>query len=139
MKKNTINSDTLLSLISKHSPDMLWIKDLNGRYLYANNAICNGLLIATPDEVIGKTDIFFALREREKYKDNKNWHTFGELCANTDLETIKYMRPLRFLENGNIQGKMTYLEVDKAPFFDENKNLIGVIGTARDITEQILL
>ena len=34
---------------------------------------------------------------------------------------------------------MTYLEVDKAPFFDENKNLIGVIGTARDITEQILL
>ncbi len=49
------------------------------------------------------------------------------------------MRPLRFLENGNIQGKMTYLEVDKAPFFDENKNLIGVIGTARDITEQILL
>ncbi len=139
MKKNTINSDTLLSLISKHSPDMLWIKDLNGRYLYANNAICNGLLIATPDEVIGKTDIFFALREREKYKDNKNWHTFGELCTNTDLETIKYMRPLRFLENGNIQGKMTYLEVDKAPFFDENKNLIGVIGTARDITEQILL
>ncbi|MGJ0344241.1 EAL domain-containing protein [Aliarcobacter cryaerophilus] len=139
MKKNTINSDTLLSLISKHSPDMLWIKDLNGRYLYANNAICNGLLIATPDEVIGKTDIFFALREREKNKDNKNWHTFGELCANTDLETIKYMRPLRFLENGNIQGKMTYLEVDKAPFFDENKNLIGVIGTARDITEQILL
>ena len=58
MKKNTINSDTLLSLISKHSPDMLWIKDLNGRYLYANNAICNGLLIATPNEVIGKTDIF---------------------------------------------------------------------------------
>lgn len=139
MKKNTINSDTLLNLITKHSPDMLWIKDLNGRYLYANNAICNGLLIATPDEVIGKTDIFFALREREKNKDNKNWHTFGELCANTDLETIKYMRPLRFLENGNIQGKMTYLEVDKAPFFDENKNLIGVIGTARDITEQILL
>src|SRR5574344_895573 len=139
MKTNTINSDTLLNLITKHSPDMLWIKDLNGRYLYANNAICNGLLIATPDEVIGKTDIFFALREREKNKDNINWHTFGELCANTDLETIKYMRPLRFLENGNIKGKMTYLEVDKAPFFDENKNLMGVIGTARDITEQILL
>ena len=35
MKKNTINSDTLLNLITKHSPDMLWIKDLNGRYLYA--------------------------------------------------------------------------------------------------------
>ena len=139
MKKNTINSDTLLNLITKHSPDMLWIKDLNGRYLYANNAICNGLLIATPNEVLGKTDIFFALREREKYKDNKNWHTFGELCTNTDLETIKSMKPLRFLENGNIKGKMTYLEVDKAPFFDENKNLIGVIGTARDITEQILL
>ncbi|HKM18974.1 MAG TPA: EAL domain-containing protein [Aliarcobacter sp.] len=139
MKNYTINSGTLLNLISKHSPDMLWIKDLNGRYLYANNAICSGLLIATPNEVLGKTDIFFALREREKYQDNKSWHTFGELCTNTDLEIVKAMKPLRFLENGNIQGKMTYLEVDKAPFFDENKKLIGVIGTARDITEQVLL
>lgn len=61
------------------------------------------------------------------------------MCTNTDLETIKAMKPLRFLEHGNIKGKLTYFEVDKAPFFDEHKNLIGVIGTARDTTEAVLL
>ncbi|RXI27531.1 EAL domain-containing protein [Aliarcobacter trophiarum] len=137
--KTLLSSKTLLELITKHSPDMLWIKDLEGRYLYANSAICNGLLMAKPDEVIGKTDVFFALREKEKYKEVKDWHTFGELCTNTDLETIKAMKPLRFLEHGNIKGKLTYFEVDKAPFFDEHKNLIGVIGTARDTTEAVLL
>ncbi|RBQ29130.1 sensor domain-containing protein [Aliarcobacter vitoriensis] len=136
---NNIKSKTLLKLISKHSPDMLWVKDLEGKYLYANSAICTGLLMATEDEVLGNTDIFFAKREREKYKDNKEWHTFGELCKNTDEETIKVMKPSRFLEYGNIKGKMTYLQVDKAPFFNKNNELVGIIGTARDITEETIL
>ncbi|WP_418185011.1 EAL domain-containing protein [Aliarcobacter vitoriensis] len=136
---NNIKSKTLLKLISKHSPDMLWVKDLEGKYLYANSAICTGLLMATEDEVLGNTDIFFATREREKHKDNKEWHTFGELCKNTDEETIKVMKPSRFLEYGNIKGKMTYLQVDKAPFFNKNNELVGIIGTARDITEETIL
>ncbi|MFW2454326.1 GGDEF domain-containing protein, partial [Aliarcobacter butzleri] len=42
-------------------------------------------------------------------------------------------------EKGNIRGKFKYLEVDKDPFLYENEKLVGVIGTARDITENILL
>jgi hypothetical protein len=38
---------------------MLWAKDLEGYYLYANEAICNNLLMATPDEVLGKCDVIF--------------------------------------------------------------------------------
>ena len=56
---------------------------------------------------------------------------------NTDLETIKYKETIKIFKM-EILKEMTYLEVDKF-IFDENKNLIGVIGTARDITEQILL
>lgn len=136
--KPAIDPENLLKLISEYSPDMLWIKDLKGRYLYANNAICKGLLIATPDEVFGKDDNFFVKRVREKHKENPEYHTFSS-CSDSDEETLKAMKSLRFIEKGNIKGKLKYLEVDKAPFFDENGKLVGVIGTARDITEKILL
>ncbi len=80
----------LLNLLTYHLPDMLWVKDVNGIYLYANKAICEGLLMAKDtQEPIGKNDIFFAMREREAHKDIPNWHTFGELCFNSDQVVIE--------------------------------------------------
>lgn len=137
--KSILRPENFLNLISKHLPDMLWAKDLDGNYLYANEAICNNLLMATPDEVIGKCDVFFATRERNKHPENKNWHTFGELCFNSDYVVLENMKPMIFEEYGNIKGKLVYLEVHKAPLHDSNGKLIGTIGSGRDITAQILL
>lgn len=130
------HSTELLELLTLHLPDMLWIKDNDGKYIYANKAICDGLLMAeSTDEVIGKDDVFFALREREKHKDNPQWHTFGELCFNSDLIVIEKNKPMRFEEYGNVKGEMLYLEVFKAPFYDRQGNIIGTVGAGRDITE----
>ena len=130
------NNSELIDLLTKNLPDMLWVKDTNGRYLYANEAICNGLLMAkNTQEPIGKNDIFFALREREAHSDNPEWHTFGELCFNSDQEVIDKNRAMKFEEYGNVKGKMLYLEVFKAPFYDERGNILGTVGTGRDITE----
>jgi len=139
MKKGRLRPKTLLKLISKNAPDMLWVKDLKKRYLYANYTTCKNLLIANPDEIMGKTGIFFANREKRKHKDDKNWHTFEEACTSSDKEVLKILKPIEFLEHGTIQGKMTYLRVFKAPFFDKNNELIGIIGSARDVTEEIKL
>ncbi|AXX90428.1 GGDEF domain-containing protein [Arcobacter suis] len=139
MDSTLIQPDDFLKLISKHLPDMLWAKDLDGRYLYANDAICNKLLMATPQEVIGKNDVFFAQRERAKHPENKQWHTFGELCFNSDTLVLDEMKPMIFEEYGNIKGELVYLEVNKAPLQDVNGKLIGTIGSGRDITSQVLL
>lgn len=126
-----------LQLISDHLPDMLWVKDTSGRYLFANRSICENLLMAThTEEPLGKTDIYFAQREREKNIDNLEWHTFGELCFNSDEEVLRHMKPMRFEEHGNLRGECVYLDVNKAPLFDAENNLIGVIGSGRDITAQ---
>ena len=126
----------LLNLLTLHLPDMLWVKDLDGNYVYANKAICDGLLMAKDtQEPIGKGDVFFALRERELHKDKPQWHTFGELCFNSDQDVIDNDKAMKFEEYGNIKGKMLYLEVYKAPFYDENGKTIGTVGTGRDITE----
>ena len=130
------HNSNLLILLTKNLPDMLWVKDLNGNYLYANKAICDGLLMAKDTkEPIGKGDVFFALREREAHKDKPEWHTFGELCFNSDQTVIDEDKPMKFEEYGNVKGKLLYLEVFKAPFYDKDKNIIGTVGTGRDITE----
>ena len=95
--------------------------------------------MATPKEVIGKNDVFFAKREREKHPENKQWHTFGELCFNSDTLVLDEMKPMIFEEYGNIKGELVYLEVNKAPLQDVNGKLIGTIGSGRDITSQVLL
>ncbi|MDP3302346.1 MAG: EAL domain-containing protein [Sulfuricurvum sp.] len=130
-------SYNFLQLISDHLSDMLWVKNTKGEYLFANKAICDNLLMANnTEEPIGKTDIFFALREREKHSEDPAWHTFGELCFNSDEEVLRQMKPMQFEEFGNIRGELVYLDVHKAPFYDNDGNLIGIIGSGRDITHQ---
>lgn len=130
------HNSELLKLLTQNLPDMLWVKELNGNYVYANKAICNGLLMANDtDEPIGKNDIFFAQREREAHSENPNWHTFGELCFNSDLIVIENNKPMKFEEYGNVKGEFLYLEVYKAPFYDKDGNIIGTVGAGRDITQ----
>lgn len=130
------HNSELLKLLTKHLPDMLWVKDKYGNYIYANKAICDGLLMAKDtNEPIGKDDVFFAIREREAHKEDPEWHTFGELCFNSDQVTIDNNKPMKFEEYGNVKGKLIYLEVYKAPFYDEEGNILGTVGAGRDITK----
>lgn len=126
-------------MLSDNLPDMLWIKDLEGRYLFVNKAICDQLLMAhDTDEPIGNTDLFFAKREREAHSDQKEWHTFGELCYDSDKIVLEALKPMRFEEYGTIKGQMVYLEVHKAPLYNNYGKLIGTVGSGRNITEQVL-
>jgi len=124
-------------LMADTEPDMLWAKDLNREYIFVNRAICDKLLCAESiDEPIGKTDMFFAQRERNRHPDDPNWHTFGEICRDSDGITLDAMQTMQFDEFGNIRGKFLFLDVYKAPLVDETGKLIGVVGSARDITKQ---
>ena len=128
---------TLLRLVCDNVPDMIWAKDLQKRYIFANTALCRTLLhAADTDEPVGKTDLFFAQRERSRFPDDPDWHTFGEICRDTDQITMDAGRPQQFDEYGNIQGRFLYLDVRKAPLMDENGVMIGTVGSAREVTEQ---
>ena len=122
----------MLHSVAEALPDMMWCKDLNGKYIYANMAIKTGLLFDMEPE--GKCDIELATVAK-KYFGNDN-HTFGEKCKNSDLVVLESEVPQRFLESGKIKGKMVYLEVFKAPFY-VNGELRGVVGTGRDMTEYV--
>ncbi len=128
---------TFFRLMADNVKDMIWAKDLNGKYIFTNKAMCDHLLIAeNVEEPVGKTDMFFANRERKKQPDNAEWHTFGEICGNTDQVVIRSMKPERFNEYGNIRGELLFLDVIKAPLWDENGEMIGTVGSARDVTQE---
>ncbi len=126
---------TLLRLMADNMSDMLWAKNLNNEYIFVNKAICTDLLSARDtSEPLGKTDIFFARRERNAHPDNPEWHTFGEICMDSDAAILEAMKPMHFDEYGNVRGKFLFLDVHKAPLYDDDGRLIGIVGSARDVT-----
>lgn len=131
------NLYTLMRSMSDTMSDMMWAKNLNNEYIFSNEAFSKRILNAVDNqEPIGKSDLFFALRERASHPDDPTWHTFGEICADTDVITLQNMKQMQFDEYGNVKGKFVFLDVNKAPLYNEKGELIGVVGSARDITDR---
>ncbi|MDD3857025.1 MAG: PAS domain S-box protein [Methanoculleus sp.] len=127
----------LARMMCDNVPDLIWAKDMEGRYLFANRALCDKLLnAADTDEPVGKTGLFFAERERLAHSDDPAWHTFDEICRDSDAIVMESGEPMRFDEYGNIKGEFLFLDVNKAPFRDENGRMIGTVGCGRDVTEE---
>jgi PAS domain S-box-containing protein len=131
------NMFTMFRLMADNMQDMLWAKDLEKNFIFANKAVCKNLLkAADTDEPIGKSDIFFAGRERRSHPDDAGWHTFGELCQDSDKVVMDSGKMEHFDEYGNVNGKFLFLDVWKAPIYDERGVMVGVVGSGRDVTRQ---
>ncbi len=127
---------SMLRLVCDNEPDMIWAKDVEGRYIFANKAMCTKLLDAEDtDEPIGKTDKFFTDRSCQKHVGEKPWCSNAEKCQESDLRTMKANAPQRFEEVYFIAGEIRCLDVQKAPLYDEAGKIIGTVGSARDITQ----
>ncbi|WP_136799541.1 PAS domain S-box protein [Desulfosediminicola ganghwensis] len=136
-EKREKNISRMLRMICDNVPDMIWAKDLERKYTFVNKATCKNLLKAVDTtEPLGKTDLHFAERERARYPENPSWHTFGEICRDSDTIIMDTGAPGRFDEFGNVSGKHLHLSVHIAPFFDDNGKIIGTVGCGRDVTEQ---
>ena len=129
--KEIKKKDLIIQTMINQSPDMFWCKDTNGKYMFANKAIKDNLLC--DDDVIGKTDIQLAKQAKKTYGDEN--HTFGDMCLNSDKDTIdnKYINK-EYVESGKVRGKMLHLSVKKSIVVLDNE-IIGVVGSGRDITD----
>jgi PAS domain-containing protein len=118
-------------------PDMMWAKDLEGRYTYANRHIINNLLFSKSlDNTLYKTDIEHSMAEKSRVGNDN--HTFGEVCGDSDTIVLEQKRPMKFLEYGLVKGKMIYLEVHKNVFRNAQGIIIGTVGAGRDVTHEYI-
>jgi hypothetical protein len=110
--------------------DMFWVKAIDGKYLLANKAIREHLLF--DDNPVGKYDVDMAKAQKERVGPEN--HTFGEICANSDLIVLDKQKPMKFNEDGIVNGKYMMLQVHKNVLRNEHGMIIGTVGTGRDIT-----
>ena len=129
--KELCKKDVIISAMIEKLPDMLWFKDVDGKYVYANKAIRENLLLDENPE--GKTDLELSYAAKQEYGDRE--HTFGEVCGDSDKDVLENeYESKRYVESGKVKGKMLHLEVNKS-IVKVDGEIIGVVGSGRDITE----
>ena len=117
-----------------HLDDMVWAKDLEGRYIVANKSFREKFRYGiTWDELQGMTDV--ELTKKFKKQVGEGNHTFSELCANSDVVVQRSRLPQKFLKEGNINGKLMKLVVNKSIVVNHTNKMFAICGSGRDVTD----
>lgn len=104
-------------------PDLIWLKDINGRYLFCNRAF-ERLYGAQESEIVGKNDYDFVnVKLADFFRAN-------DLIALSARHAVPNEEELCFKEDG-YQG---IFETIKAPVYDSSDTIVGTLGIARDIS-----
>ncbi len=127
-RKNSEETIKKISLQNKafldNLPDLSWMKDRESRFI-AVNAVFHSMFGVEPSSLIGKTDsdilpAGLALRYR-----------------NDDIKVLETGTKLKIEEPIiGINGEERWIETHKAPLFNDNGEIYGTVGVARDITEK---
>ncbi len=112
-------------------PDPVWLKDLEGRFLYVNKAMCAKILkCRQPRTALGKTESYFAGKaRREGYR-----HDIDRMSEASDRAVYESQKADNFYEYGFIHNKFYYFEIYKSPLVDGEGKVRGLFGLAKDIT-----
>jgi PAS domain S-box-containing protein len=124
-EKELVFKNNLLSTLLHKTPDHIYFKDRESRFVQVSRALVEKLGVENAGEVIGKTDFDFFTKphaqqaykeEREMIKNGK--HVIGKVIKETYLD-----------------GRTAWVSTTKVPWYDEKGKIIGILGISRDITE----
>ena len=110
----------LMNHINQHSPALVYVKDLDGRYLMVNRAYEQTMGVRAAD-LIGQT-----------------YSTIDPDCAEQirALEEQAYAGPVHQQTSGVIGGVHRYFETTRFPVFDSAGALSSTCGVTVDVTDQ---
>ncbi|GEM_PF-2293413 len=114
----------LLHTLMDNSPDMIYFKDTESRFIRINRAKAALLGLDNPEQAVGKTDFDFK-------NDELSQNSFNE-----ERQIIATRQPLidRIEYNPTPDGQPRWLSATKAPIIDQNGRVTGIIGISRDVT-----
>ncbi|MBE2200671.1 MAG: GAF domain-containing protein [Anaerolinea sp.] len=120
-------SQTMLQTVIDNIPQSIFWKNSDSVYLGCNRNFANNAGLATPDDIIGKTDydLPWATTEAEAYRAD-------------DHEVMETNHPKLHIIETQLQadGKQAWLDTNKLPLHDENGRVVGTLGTFENITER---
>jgi PAS domain S-box-containing protein len=120
----------LLQQLTEDSPDYIFVKDRQSRFVFTNKAHAQ-LLLGLEDgaQAIGKSDFdLFPGKE----KDTKRFYAEEQAI----METGKPVLQREWTVPSSATGVTVWLSESKLPIKDEEGQIIGLFGLGRDITER---
>ncbi|GET25170.1 PAS domain S-box protein [Prolixibacter sp. NT017] len=118
------NERKQLKTLFETIPDLIWLKDKEGRFLSCNHEF-ERLMGVPVEELFGKTDYDFFPADLATFFREKDKVAIEEDEAQTNLEWVTYAD----------DGHDALFETIKTPMRDSEGNLIGVLGVARNMTD----
>lgn len=122
---NIENERSRLRILIQTIPALVWMKDADGIYLVCNSRF-ERFFGAGESEIIGKTDYDFVDSELADFFRANDRKAIEAGSPSINEEWVTYAD----------DGHRELLETIKTPVQDAEGRLIGVLGIARDITEQ---
>ena len=120
------NERNVLRSLIDNLPDIVYIKDLESRFVTTNLVHVHHLRAKRLDEIVGKTDFDLYPREiaTSYYADEQAVIQSGQPLLNREERTV------------DPEGKTRWLLTTKVPLQDDHGKVIGIVGIGRDITER---
>lgn len=125
-QKELVEKNLILDTIFDSFEDMVFLKDVNGKYLKVNRAYSEFLNLHE-SEIVGGSEIdFFPDEIAKKALENDEFVRISGKSISYELE---YFRD---------NGKRIFLEVKKTPLVNEN-SVTGIVGLCSDVTSKKIL
>jgi len=127
IENNLRESRLMLELVMEHIPQHVYWKNTQSEYLDSNQNFALAAGLESLDEIIGKTDFDLAWTSEE-----------SEFFRQVDKEVMESNTPILNLVQAITfhTGEERFMQTNKVPLVDDEGVVIGVLGTAQDITEQ---
>lgn len=116
----------LLQLILDNIPQAIFWKDRNSVYLGCNYSWCEIVGLSSPEKIIGKTDYDFLPKEVAE-------ETTAEDRLVMATDRVKFHDIQRII---NPTGQEKWLDINRIPIHNAEKEVIGILNTIEDITER---
>ena len=118
-----VSERNLLRLLIDSFPDLIYVKDTEGRILIGNEALASVMGAVSPDELIGRTDSDYYPKELA-----------ARLSAD-DKQVLTSGTPLKDTEEfyTDCAGVAGWYLTTKVPIRDEQGNVTGLVGISHNI------
>jgi PAS domain S-box-containing protein len=107
-------------------PDIMYVKDREGRFEMVNQALAQMLGVGSPDALIGKTDFDLFPRELATQYDLDD-----RAILNSGVALLNKEEPVLHAD-----GSSHWISTTKVPVRDPLGRTIGLVGRGQDITER---
>jgi diguanylate cyclase (GGDEF)-like protein/PAS domain S-box-containing protein len=117
-----------LQLLIDQVPDYLWIKDAESRFLIVNQALATDCGLATTSDLVGRSDFDIHPLEVARVFRAREMEVLASGRSAIDIEETVVTK----------SGERKCLSSTKAPLRDDNGEVFGLMGIARDVTARVL-